>query len=156
MARYSTTVRTPRSPDEAFAYMADLRNFALWDPGVTRVTQVHDGVHGEGGGPKSVFDVVVKSVGGGTTLQYVTTQYDEPRSVQVEARSSLLTSIDRIDVVPDDAGGGSGSLVTYDAELRLNGPLGLFDLGLKPVFKRIGDRAAAGLERALGGERVGR
>ena len=66
MARYSTTVRTPRSPDEAFAYMADLRNFALWDPGVTRVTQVHggDGVHGEGGGPKSVFDVVVKSVGG--------------------------------------------------------------------------------------------
>ena len=111
-------------------------------------------MHGEGGGPKSVFDVVVKSVGGGTTLQYVTTRYDEPRSVQVEARSSLLTSIDRIDVVPD--GRSSGSLVTYDAELRLNGPLGVFDLGLKPVFKRIGDRAAAGLERALGGERVGR
>lgn len=148
MARYSTTVRTPRPPDEAFAYMADLRNFALWDPGVTRVTQVH----GEGGGPTSVFDVVVKSVGGGTTLQYVTTRYDEPRFVQVEARSSLLTSIDRIDVVPD----GEGSVVTYDAELRLNGPLGVFDLGLKPVFKRIGDRAAAGLERALGGERVGR
>ena len=148
MARYSSTVRTPRSPDEAFAYMADLRNFALWDPGVTGVRQVH----GEGGGPKSVFDVVVKSVGGGTTLQYITTRYDEPRSVQVEARSSLLTSIDRIDVVPD----GTGSLVTYDAELRLNGPLGIFDLGLKPVFKRIGDRAAAGLERALGGERVGR
>lgn len=154
MARYSTTVRTPRSPDEAFAYMADLRNFALWDPGVIRVTQVHDGdgAHGEGGGPKSVFDVVVKSVGGGATLQYVTTRYDEPRSVQVEARSSWLTSIDRIDVVAD----GEGSLVTYDAELRLNGPLGVFDLGLKPVFKRIGDRAAAGLERALVGERVGR
>jgi hypothetical protein len=134
--------------------MADLRNFALWDPGVIRVTQVHDGdgAHSEGGGPKSVFDVVVKSVGGGTTLQYVTTRYDEPRAVQVEARSSLLTSIDRIDVVPD----GDGSLVTYDAELRLNGPLGVFDLGLKPVFKRIGDRAAAGLERALAGERVGR
>jgi carbon monoxide dehydrogenase subunit G len=152
MARYSTTVRTPRPPDEAFAYMADLRNFALWDPGVTRVTQVH----GEGGGPTSVFDVVVRSVVGGTTLQYVTTRYDEPRSVQVEARSSLLTSIDRIDVVADSEGSGTGSLVTYDAELRLNGPLGVFDLGLKPVFKRIGDRAAAGLARALEGERVGR
>jgi carbon monoxide dehydrogenase subunit G len=148
MARYSTTVRTPRSPDEAFAYMADLRNFALWDPGVIRVNQVH----GEGGGPKSVFDVVVKSVGGGTTLQYITTSYDEPRFVQVEARSSMLTSIDRIDVVPD----GTGSLVTYDAELRLNGVLGVFELGLKPVFNRIGDRAAAGLERALEGARVGR
>jgi carbon monoxide dehydrogenase subunit G len=148
MARYSTTVRTPRPPDEAFAYMADLRNFALWDPGVTRVTQAH----GEGGGPKSVFDVVVKSVGGGMTLQYITTRYDEPRSVQVEARSAMLTSIDRVDVVAD----GAGSVVTYDAELRLNGPLGIFDLGVRPVFKRIGDRAAAGLERALDGERVSR
>ena len=148
MARYSTTVRTPRPPDEAFAYMADLRNFAHWDPGVTSVSQVR----GQGGGPKSVFDVVVKSIGGGTTLQYVTTQYDEPRTVRVEARSSLLTSIDRINVVAD----GKGSLVTYDAELRLNGLLGVFDLGLKPMFKRIGDRAATGLERSLGGERVGR
>ena len=132
--------------------MADLRNFARWDPGVTDVNQVH----GEGGGPKSVFDVVVKSVGGGTTLQYVTTHYDEPRSVQVEARSSMLTSIDRIDVVPDDSGSGTGSLVTYDAELRLNGVLAVFGVGLKPVFNRIGDRAAAGLERALDGERVSR
>jgi carbon monoxide dehydrogenase subunit G len=148
MARYSTTVRTPRSPAEAFAYMADLRNFAVWDPGVTRVNQVH----GEGGGPTSVFDVVVKSVGGGTTLQYITGLYDEPRSVQVEARSSMLTSIDRIDVVPD----GDGSLVTYDAELRLNRVLAVFDPVLQLAFKRIGDRAAAGLERALDGERVSR
>lgn len=148
MARYSTTVRSPMPVGEAFAYMADLRNFAVWDPGVTKVVQVR----GEGGGPQSVFDVDVKSVGGTTTLQYVTTSYDEPRRVQVEARSSLLTSIDRIDVVAD----GDGSLVTYDAELRLNGPLALFDLGLRMAFRRIGDRAAAGLERALGGERVGR
>ena len=146
MARYSTTVRSPMSPTEAFAYMADLRNFAHWDPGVTTVSQVT----GDGAGSEAVFDVEVKSVGGTTTLQYATTRYDEPRSVQVEARSSLLTSIDRIDVVPD----GDGSLVTYDAELRLNGPLGLFDLGLRLLFRRIGDRAAAGLERALDGERV--
>ena len=35
MARYVTKVRTPRSVEDAFAYMADLRNFAEWDPGVT-------------------------------------------------------------------------------------------------------------------------
>ena len=35
MARYVTTVRTPRPPAEAFAYLADLGNFAEWDPGVT-------------------------------------------------------------------------------------------------------------------------
>ena len=40
MARYVTKVRTARSADEAFAYMADLRHFAEWDPGVKKVVQV--------------------------------------------------------------------------------------------------------------------
>lgn len=148
MARYTTTVRSPRSSADAFAYMADLRNFERWDPGVTEVAQVT----GDGGGPDAVFDVTVKSVGGGTVLRYVTTRYAEPHTVTVEARSSMLTSIDRIDVAPD----GDGCLVTYDAELKLNGVLAVFDLGLRLVFSRIGDRAAAGLERALDGERIAR
>ena len=33
MARYVTTVRTPRSPEDAFAYVADLCNFAEGIPG---------------------------------------------------------------------------------------------------------------------------
>ena len=47
---------------------------------------------------------------------------------------------------------GTGSVVTYDADLRLNGILGIGDLGLRLMFGRIGDRAAAGLRRALGGQ----
>lgn len=39
MTRYQTKLRTPLSAEQAFAYMADLRNFAEWDPGVRRVTQ---------------------------------------------------------------------------------------------------------------------
>ena len=148
MARYSTTVRSPLAPHDAFAYMADLRNFEHWDPGVTGVVQVT----GDGAGPDASFDVTVKSVGGGTTLRYVTTRYAEPHTVTVEARSPMLTSIDRIDVAPD----ADGCLVTYDAELKLNGVLGVFDLGLRIAFSRIGDRAAAGLERALDGERIRR
>jgi len=42
-------------------------------------------------------------------------------------------------------------MVTYDAELTLNGLLGLADPLLGLSFKRIGDRAAAGLIRALDG-----
>lgn len=80
------------------------------------------------------------------TLRYVTTDYQPNRTVTVEARSKLLTSIDRIDVEPD----GSGSSVTYTAELRLNGPLSVFDLGLRLVFDRVGDRAADGLAEAIG------
>ncbi len=147
MARYIVTVRTPRSPQEAFDYMADLRNLAEWDPGVKRVTQIE----GVGGGAAASFDVVVASGRGELTLRYVTKQYQEPRLVVIEARSRMLTSIDRVSVNADAA---SGCLVTYDAELRLNGPLRMADVALKPMFKRIGDRAAQGLVIALAGDVV--
>ena len=143
MSRYVVTVRSPRTPEAAFAYMADLRHFAEWDPGVKGVTQVE----GSGGGPDASFDVIVKSGRGEMTLRYVTTQYDEPRTLVIEARSRMLTSIDRITVV----GSASGCRVTYDAELRLNGLLRFGDFVLKPLFKRIGDRAAQGLTTALAG-----
>lgn len=149
MAHYSTTITSPLTPDAAFDFMADLRNFADWDPGVRRVTQIS----GQGGGDGATFDVVVAGPGGrDMTLRYVTTRYQPSSTIQAEARSRLFTSIDRIDVVPDAA----GSLVTYDADLRLNGPLALFDPALKLLFKRIGDRAAAGLATALDGRRVER
>ena len=146
MARYVTLVRSPMSADEAFAYMADLRNFAEWDPGVTRVEQVA----GDGGGADAVFDVAVKGVGGDLVLRYETREHEAPTRLLVEARSRAFTSIDVVTVEAD----GDGSVVTYDAELRLNGILGLGDPVLRLVFGRIGDRAASGLRRALDGVEV--
>ena len=144
MARYVTTVRTAKTPRKAFDYMADLRNFAEWDPGVKAVKQVE----GSGGSSDAVFDVTVAGPVWDLTLRYVTEEYDAPRNLLVVARSLIFTSIDRITVEPD----GKGSVVTYDADLRLNGPLRVGDLGLRLVFGRIGDRAAAGLRRVLGGQ----
>jgi len=144
MARYVTKVRTARTPQKAFAYMADLRNFTEWDPGVKAVKQVE----GSGGGLDAVFDVTVAGPVLDLTLRYVTEEHDTPRNLLVVARSFIFTSIDRITVEPD----GTGSIVTYDADLRLNGPLRIGDLGLRLVFDRIGDRAAAGLRRVLGGQ----
>lgn len=146
MARYVVNVSSPRPPDVAFDYMADLRNFAEWDPGVHHVEQVE----GEGPGPGSVFAVTVEGVRGPMTLNYHTVTYEPPDRVMVRARSRMLTSLDIITVRSK----GSGSVVTYDAELKLNGLLGLADPLLKSSFKKIGDRAAAGLIRALDGERL--
>ena len=130
------------TPQEAFAYMADLGNFVEWDPGVKAVRQVE----GSGGGPDAVFDVTVVAPGPDLTLRYVTEEYDAPHNLLVVARSIVFTSIDRITVEPD----GTGSLITYDADLRLNGVLRVGDLGLRLVFGQIGNRAAAGLRRVLG------
>jgi carbon monoxide dehydrogenase subunit G len=154
MARYVTKVRTTRPADEVFAYLADLRNFADWDPGVRRVAQVE----GDGAGPDTVFDVTVAGVGRDLTLRYVTLEYDAPREVLVRAESTLFTSVDRITVetveTVDADGADGGTIVTYDADLRLNGLFRVGDLGLRLVFGRIGDRAAAGLRRALDGQQA--
>lgn len=146
MARYVTRIRTPWTPADAFAYMADLRNFAQWDPGVRNVTQTA----GDGGGAASVFDVTVAGKPKDVVLTYRTVEYDAPRHVLVLAKSRILTSEDRITVTPD----GDGSIVEYDAQLRLNGVLGFADLALRPFFNRIADRATAGLLAKLEGTKV--
>ncbi len=150
MAHYVVHVRTPRPPAEAFAYMADLSNFAEWDPGVQRAEQVE----GDGPGTDAAFDVAVKGIGRPLVLRYRLTEYEPPEQVVARAKTSLLTSLDTVTVRPDGSGDGSGSVVTYDAVLTLNGPLGLADPLLGLAFKRIGDRAADGLVRALDGERT--
>lgn len=132
------------SPDEAFAYMANLANFAEWDPGVTRVDQVE----GEGPGQGAAFDVTVRGLR--SPLRYRTTRFEPSSSIVAIAKSGFLTSLDTITVEGD----GEGSIVTYDAELTLNGLLALADPILGFTFGRIGDRAAAGLIRALEGERL--
>ena len=146
MARYLTRVATPLAADAAFAYLADLTNFVEWDPGVRRSVQVA----GDGSGPGAAYDLTVAAAPRDLTLRYEVTEYDPPRTCLVVARSTMFTSTDRITVEPD----GDGSIVTYDAELALNGPLGLFDPVLRLAFGRIGDRAAVGLRRALDGTTV--
>ncbi len=148
MARYTTRIRSPHPPETAFAYLADLRNFADWDPGVRAVSQVA----GEGGGPGGVFDVTVAGPGRDLTLRYQTMEHDAPRRLLVVARSAALTSTDLITIEPD----GEGCAVTYDAELTLNGILRVGELGLRLVFGRVGDRAAAGLRQALQGSALHR
>jgi hypothetical protein len=146
MARYVTTVRTQLSPEEAFDYMADLRNFAEWDPGVKKVVQVV----GTGGGLDTEFDVTVS----GTTMRYRTTVFNPTTELVAVSKTRMLTSTDRVTVVRDATGGKDSTLVTYDADLKLNGLLRLADPLLGLAFGRIGDRAAAGLRRVLKGEDV--
>lgn len=146
MARYVVHVRTPRSPEEAFAYMADLRNFAAWDPGVVAASQSE----GDGPGLDAVFSVTVKAFPRPLQLHYRTTVYEPNSRIVADARSDRLRSLDTITVRPNP----SGSTVTYDASLGLHGILGVANPILGLAFNRIGDRAAEGLIRVLDGERV--
>ena len=141
MARYTTSVRSDLAPADAFSDIADLANIADWDPGVTTSVQVV----ADGPSPDAEYDVTLST--GSMTLRYVTTEYRGPRSVTYTAESTWFTSIDTISVAPAD----QGSVVTYDATLRLPLLLRVADPVLGLVFRRIGDAAAQGLRARLEG-----
>jgi hypothetical protein len=142
MARYVTTINSSKSPEEAFAYMADLRNFADWDKGVIKVEQIG----GSGAGMGTIFDVTVKGVGKSTsTLRYTTTEYDAPRNVLVKGVNTLFTSVDRVTITPTP----TGCDVIYDATLTANWIIAPMNLLLGKVFNKIGDTATRGLRKVL-------
>lgn len=146
MAHYVARIRTPMSPEDVFAYMADVRTFSEWDPGVVRSVQVA----GDGPGPDAAYDVTVRAAGRELTLRYEVVEFDAPRRVKVVGKGFVFTSVDVIEVIVEEG----GTTMVYDATVTMPFPLSLGDSLLSRSFQTIGDKAAAGMEKALGGSMV--
>lgn len=140
MANYSTKVSSPWTAEEAFDYIADFRNLTEWDPGVSE----SEIISGDEPGVGTVYSVTAN----GATLDYVTQTHDRPTKFVVEGASKRFYSYDVIEFTSTE----TGCVVGYDATLELRGALGVATPALGPMFKKIGDGAAAGLAEALGGE----
>ena len=141
MARYQATVRSQRPPTETFDYLATFSNAVDWDPGVLAGEQLDPG-------PVTVgtrFRLVVPFLGLRMPLTYHVTSYQPGHEVVLAATSGLLRATDKIVVT----GAAGGPAVSYEAEVRLRGPLHLLDPILRPGFRAVADRAAAGLAQAL-------
>ena len=143
MARYVGTIATPRSPEEVFDYMADFTSVERWDETAVRAVRLDDGPVGLG----ARFRVTVRLAGRETDFDYETIEYERPTRLVLRAESGSVVSEDEVTVVAD----GTGSLLTYDAELRAKGAMKLAEPVLALLFKRLGDNAAAGLGRELDG-----
>lgn len=143
MARYVTRIETDMTPEDAFDFMADMRNFEQWDPGVSSAEQV------EGDGPAE--GAVYELEASGTTLRYVLEEYDRPNRFVAEANTGRLRSYDVIEVEASDG----GSIVTYDATLELKGLFKVAEPIMKLAFQRIGSKADEGMQQALDGRKVG-
>lgn len=142
MARYRTTVASTLTPEDAFDYLAEFSRAAEWDPGVVEGESL-DGSPVRAG---SRFRLVSRVAGRSLPLEYRVMALDRPHRVVLEADERALRSTDEIRLAAVDG----RTEVTYDADLRLKGPLGRFlDPLLTLAFRRVGDRAAVGLRRAL-------
>lgn len=141
MARYQATVQSDHPPAETFAYLATFSNAADWDPGVLAGEQLDPGPVG----PGTRFRLVVPFLGRRISMTYRVTGYQPGHEVVLAATSGVLRATDKIVVT----GGTGSSAVSYEAEVRLRGPLHLLDPLLRPGFHAVADRAAAGLAHAL-------
>jgi hypothetical protein len=141
MARYHASVESRSSAAETFGYLATFSNAAGWDPGVLTGEQLDPGPVRAG----SRFRLVVPFLGVRMSLTYEVIGFVPGREVLLAAASGLLRSTDQIVVTGDT----DGSTVSYDAEVLLRGPLRLLDPLLRPGFRAVAQRAAAGLAHAL-------
>jgi dehydrogenase/reductase SDR family member 12 len=148
MARYHATVKSRSSAAETFRYLAAFSNAAEWDPGVLAGEPLDPGPVRAG----SRFRLMVPFLGTRMSLTYEVIRCMPDREVLLHAANAVLRSTDRIVV----AGAADGSTVSYDAEVRLRGPLGVLDALLRPAFAVVAERAAAGLADTLSRRPPGR
>jgi hypothetical protein len=148
MARYHATVESRSPAAETFGYLATFSNAAEWDPGVLAGEQLD----ARPLGPGSRFRLKVPFLGARMSLTYEVISFVPDREVLLRAANGVLRSTDRIAVT----GATDGSTVSYDAEVRLRGPLQVLDPLLRPGFRVVAERAAAGLADALSRRPPGR
>jgi hypothetical protein len=146
MARYTATIATPRPIEEVFDYLSDFSTTLEWDPGVVEAERLGDGPIEEG----SEFRIVAEFLGRRNSLLYRIVEFDAPSVVTFRGASATVVSLDRLTFESF----GAGTQVTYDADLTLKGALKLADPLLAIAFRRVGDRALAGLRGALAAEHI--
>ena len=148
MAHYRATVESRSPAAETFSYLATFSNAAEWDPGVLAGEPLDPGPVRVG----SRFRLMVPFLGARMSLTYEVISFVPDREVLLHAANAVLRSTDRIVVT----GAADGSTVRYDAEVRLRGPLQVLDRLLRPGFRVVAERAAAGLTDALSRRPPGR
>jgi len=147
MARFSTTATSPRPPAEVFEFLADMRNAARWDPGVSRAEVTLGSAPRRPVGPGTVFEVTLRLAGRPRPVRYRVSAWEPPNRVVLEAFDPAFHSLDTVRV---EAAPGGGSVARYEAVVT---PLGLWRAAaplIAVAFARIGRRAAIGLARELG------
>lgn len=142
MARFTRSIDTHASPEEAFAFLEDFSNAADWDPGVAAVERLDEGPIGLG----SRFGLDLDVAGRIQRWEYTVEVHEAPRRVTFVTRSPRAVGIDAVTVVPT----AEGARVDWDATFRFTGLLGAtIDPVFGLVFRRIVDKGVDGLAAAL-------
>jgi carbon monoxide dehydrogenase subunit G len=128
MPTVSRTFSVTSPPAKVMDYLKDFANAEQWDPGTQTCTRTGGGAITEGASWHNVSNIF----GVTAELTYVLRELSEDTLVFVGTNKSS-TSTDTITVVPD----GTGSKLTYRADLEMNGAAKLLNPVMKLVFEKL-------------------
>lgn len=129
MTEISRTFTVDPAPSVVLDYLKDFSNAEEWDPGTEKCDRLDQGPVTVG----SRWRNTSKIAGVSTELEYELRELTDSKIVFV-GTNDTATSTDTITVVP----WGSGSEITYDADIELKGAAKLATPVVKLVFEKIG------------------
>jgi carbon monoxide dehydrogenase subunit G len=141
MTRVQQTIHVKAPIEAAFDYVADFSTTEEWDPGIVEASRLDVGPSREG----SRFHVVSEFNGRKLPLEYTITAFERPRRVVLVGEGDTFHGVDEITF----ESAGSGTMVTYVADLQLKGIARIVEPFMKGRFEELGRKAAAGLQREL-------
>ena len=128
----SRTFDVRPSPAVVVGYLKDFTNAEEWDPGTESCTRTDTGPVAVG----STWHNVSKIAGVSTELDYRLEQLSED-TIVFKGHNETATSTDTITVVSNPE--GSGSRVTYEAHIEMQGMAKLAEPIMKLVFEKVGN-----------------
>jgi hypothetical protein len=141
MASYKATAKSPMSPEQTFEYLADFRTAAEWDEN-TKSSELTSGDPMKEG---AEYKVVTGFAGRDLTLTYRTAELQRPGKIVFHSGTAVADIEDVITIEAD----GSGSEVSYEANIKPKSVAIVLDPVFSLIFKRVGDRAAQSLRETL-------
>ena len=130
MTTTSRTFTVTPPPATVIDYLKDFSNAEEWDPGTVSCTQIGDGPVEVG----SSWHNVSKIAGNETELVYTLRELSDD-TIVLEGKNDQATATDTITVRPQ----GTGSEITYHAELEMHGMAKLATPVMKLVFEKLGN-----------------
>ncbi len=141
MTKLHETLDTPLDREAAFAYISDWSLQAEWDPNTVSAERIGDG------GPEvgARYALEVKMGRRAVPMEYRITELVAPERLVLIGEGSGVWTEDIITFEDIE----SGTRVTYEAEIKLSGLLGLAQPLLGRAFDGIAKGAVTGMKREL-------
>jgi carbon monoxide dehydrogenase subunit G len=140
-------IEVPLEPERAFDRIADFSTSAEWDPGVVSARRIREGTPAPSG-VGAEYRLTVTFRGRESDMTYRTTEFRRPSRIVLEGEGPRIAATDTIGFEPS----GSGTRISYVADLRLTGLAKIAEPFLGSAFEEMGDRALSGMRSWLSRE----